>query len=168
MQAATHLYTRHVVGAPSLAEDVAPSFRISLVRTGEGPDASWVADVDDVPNCSATAATPEDAIRRAWAAAEESLGTAPTTPRHSGKLLVRMPATLHDDLARMAETEGVSLNQFITGVLAGAAEWRTGGERAAADASASRLTRIVLLANFTVVLIAAIVAVGLLVTAWRG
>ena len=35
-----------------------------------------------------------------------------------------MPATLHDELARAAESEGVSLNQLITGVLAGAVEWR--------------------------------------------
>ena len=48
--------------------------------------------------------------------------------RHSGKLLVRMPATLHDELAKAAEAEGVSLNQLITGALASAVGWRGSGE----------------------------------------
>ena len=34
---------------------------------------------------------------------------------HSGKLLVRMPRTLHADLAAAADQEGVSLNAFIVG-----------------------------------------------------
>jgi RNA polymerase sigma-B factor len=37
---------------------------------------------------------------------------------HSGRLLVRMPQTLHSELARVAEPEGVSLNTLITGALA--------------------------------------------------
>ncbi len=47
---------------------------------------------------------------------------------HSGRLLVRMPATLHDELANAAETEGVSLNQFITSALADAVEWKQDDE----------------------------------------
>ena len=35
-------------------------------------------------------------------------------PAPSGRLLLRMPAALHAELARTAEREGVSLNQFIT------------------------------------------------------
>ena len=122
-----------------------------------------------MPGCSSTATTPEDAVRRAWAAAEESQGTAYANPRRSGKLLVRMPATLHDDLARMAESEGVSLNQLITGVLAGAVEWRSGGSSPGSeDERSTRLHRIALLANFAVVLLAAVIAVALLVMAWQG
>jgi predicted RNase H-like HicB family nuclease len=166
---ATHLYTRNVVAASSLAEDLARSSRISLVRAGDGADAVWLAEVEDMPGCSATAATPEDAVRRAWAAAEESLGTTYENPRRSGKLLVRMPATLHDDLARVAESEGVSLNQLITGVLAGAVEWRSSepslGSR---NEPATRLNRIALLANFAVVLLAAAIAVAVLVAALQG
>src|SRR2546429_7082400 len=40
--------------------------------------------------------------------------------RHSGRLLLRMPAGLHEELARAAARNGVSLNPFITSVLAGA------------------------------------------------
>lgn len=181
-----------IAGAPSPARDVA-SHRISLVRTGEGPDVTWLAEIEELPNCSARGATPEEAVRRVWDAAEGRLGQAkeregggdgkqPTTAaRHSGKLLVRMPATLHDELARAAESEGVSLNQLITGALAGAVEWRTTGEHApptkgiaaASDPSAGdhrlsgRLARVALAANFAVVLVAAMIAITLLVVAWR-
>jgi predicted HicB family RNase H-like nuclease len=171
-----------VVGAPSISTDVAPTFRISLVRVGELPDAAWLAEVEDHPQFSARGATPEEAARRAWAAIEESrlavgevADEAPPAPRHSGKLLVRMPATLHDELARTAESEGVSLNQLITGILASSVEWRSndgssrasGAARMADPAARShRLTRTVLAANFALVLLAGIVAVALLLTAW--
>lgn len=101
-------------------------------------------------------------------------------PRHSGKLLVRMPATLHDELARVAEAEGVSLNQLITGALASAVGWRGTGERPAsseAEGEASspatepalspRLTRVALVANLVVLAIAAAAAIALLVAAWQ-
>jgi RNA polymerase sigma-B factor len=97
--------------------------------------------------------------------------------KHSGKLLVRMPATLHDELARAAETEGVSLNQWITSALASAVGWRTDdrpakttGEDAQGEAAPSlspRVTRVALAANLAVVLIAAIAAIALLVAAWQ-
>jgi predicted HicB family RNase H-like nuclease len=181
------LYTRNVVRVPSLAEDAASSYRISLIRSGEGSDAPWLAEVDGLPNCSARGSTPEEAVRRAWAAVEELTTTVrdadeeakpPVAPRHSGKLLVRMPATLHDELARAAEAEGVSLNQLITGVLAGAVEWRAGDEQPQRaigttahpvedQALSVRLTRAALAANLAVVLVAGIVAILLLIVAWR-
>jgi hypothetical protein len=43
----------------------------------------------------------------------------------SGRLLLRMPSTLHEDVARAAAAEGISLNQFICSTLAGAVEWRS-------------------------------------------
>jgi predicted RNase H-like HicB family nuclease len=169
---------------PSLTEDRAAPYRISLARTGDGPDASWLAEVDDLPDCSARGGSPVEAVQRAWAAIEAttavaeaptnaSVGRAPKpVAQHSGKLLVRMPATLHDELARAAEAEGVSLNQLITGVLASAVEWRTDGRRApssdpAAHEQTGRLTRIALAANLAAVLVAATVAITLLVVAWR-
>ncbi len=44
---------------------------------------------------------------------------------HSGRLLVRMPKSLHAELARSAERDGTSLNAFIVGALSGAVGWRT-------------------------------------------
>jgi hypothetical protein len=156
---------------------------MSLVRVTDEAGVAWLAEVEDFPESPARATTPEEAVRRAWAAVEES-NAAPTgdrvalsspaaTPRHSGKLLVRMPATLHDELAQAAESEGVSLNQLINGILAGAVQWRS--VDAATDSGATqgrwqsaRLTPIVLGANFAVVLVAAIVAIAVLVVALLG
>jgi antitoxin HicB len=39
---------------------------------------------------------------------------------YSGKLLVRMPKSLHRRLAETAENEGVSLNQYIVSLLSAA------------------------------------------------
>lgn len=156
--------------APSLSEDRTASYRVSLVRTGEGPASTWLAQVDELPNYSARGATPEEAVRRVWAAASRSTGEdTAEAPRRSGKLLVRMPATLHDELAAAAEREGVSLNQLITGVLAASVEWRAGEAGPARSYSLpARLTPFALVANLTVVLVAAIVAITVLIVAWRG
>lgn len=184
MQSQIGLYTGNVVRVPSLAEDTAPSYRISLIRSGEGPDASWLAEVEGLPNCSRRGATPDEAVQQAWAAVEElttppreAVGQSAPEPkaaaRHSGKLLVRMPATLHDELARAAEAEGVSLNQLITGVLASAVEWRSGDERPRGatpppeQTLSGRLTRAALAANLAVVLVVAVVAIALLIVALR-
>src|SRR3954469_3929826 len=84
----------------------------------------------------------------------------------SGKLLVRMPRTLHADLARAADTEGVSLNQLIVGALTSAVSWRrTGGAAAAPAQPRSRTLTVVLAANLAVLAVAAVVAVAALVAA---
>ncbi|MGB2953907.1 MAG: toxin-antitoxin system HicB family antitoxin [Gaiellaceae bacterium] len=105
---------------------------------------------------------------------------------HSGRLLLRMPQTLHAELARSAEAEGVSLNQFITSALASAVGWRhadegaktaappNGGDGSAAPVESSesspsraKLITLALAANFVVVAATAVVAIGLLIVAWR-
>ena len=161
-----------MVGALSTAVQPAQEHRISLVRVTDGAGEEWLAEVEDFPQLSARASSPEEAARRAWAAIEASSGGplgdgSGRTSSHSGKLLVRMPATLHDELARTAEREGVSLNQLITGVLASSVAWRSAARANAGAADRSmRLTRTVLAANFAVVVLAAVVAVSLLLTAW--
>jgi len=95
---------------------------------------------------------------------------------HSGRLLVRMPQSLHAELARVAEHEGVSLNTLITGALASSVGWRDGSVEglAVVDAGAEddrpapqrpRWTSIALAANLVVVVLAAAVAIVLLVVA---
>jgi RNA polymerase sigma-B factor len=91
-------------------------------------------------------------------------------PSHSGRLLVRMPQSLHAELARTAEREGVSLNTLITGALASAVGWREGAVDGLADArdeqrDRPRWTTIALAANLVVVVLAAVVAIVLLVIA---
>jgi predicted HicB family RNase H-like nuclease len=165
-----------MAGAPSITVQREHARRISLVRVTDGSGEEWLAEVEDDPKLSARAASPEEAARRAWEAVEASFDapaadaadpSSRPAPSHSGKLLVRMPATLHDELARTAESEGVSLNQLITGVLASSVAWRSPKSASVNDGDGStRLTRTVLAANFAVVLLATVVALSLLVTAW--
>lgn len=184
------MYTPTMVGAPSLAVESAHTYRISLERSGKGADVTWLAVVDELPNCSARGATAEEALRLAWTAANEATGlgestesVVPTTgARHSGRLLVRMPATLHDELARAAALEGVSLNLLITGTLAAAMRWRApdgngsalGPVQISGDSDPSRSgsgwlsarsTRLALVANAVVLVIAAIAAIALAIVA---
>jgi hypothetical protein len=96
---------------------------------------------------------------------------APQPATHSGRLLVRMPQSLHAELARVAEREGVSLNAFITGALASAVGWRDGAvdglETTEPEPAPRRRSwmSIALAANLVVVVLVAIVAIVLLVIA---
>ncbi|MEN3280115.1 MAG: polymerase sigma-B factor [Solirubrobacteraceae bacterium] len=96
---------------------------------------------------------------------------APQQATHSGRLLVRMPQSLHAELARVAEREGVSLNALITGALASAVGWRDGavdGLETTDGTPAQRRPQwitIALAANLVVVVLAAVVAIVLLVIA---
>jgi predicted RNase H-like HicB family nuclease len=157
-------------------------------------DDQWVATIDALPGCTARGATPDEAVERAgeamtaWLASARREGKNVPEPKtaqsHSGRLLLRMPQTLHAELARIAEREKVSLNQFITDVLAGALGWRTTGQKpragravrprdvnddkadqATVDASeeGSRFSSTVLVVNGILVALAAIVAIVVLV-----
>lgn len=53
----------------------------------------------------------------------------PNERRHfGGRVLVRMPASLHQDLVEAAEADGVSLNQFVCALLASGMRWRQSGD----------------------------------------
>ena len=93
---------------------------------------------------------------------------------HSGRLLVRMPQALHAELARAAEREAVSLNALITRTLAGAVGWQDAeeGDRPPAPARepsgrGRSWTTIALAANLVAVVVAALVAIVLLVVAFK-
>ena len=120
---------------------------------------------------AAVAADEAEAYPRDQMAIREVEERAPQQATHSGRLLVRMPQSLHAELARVAEREGVSLNALITGALASAVGWRDGavdGLETTDDAPAQRRpqwTTIALAANLVVVVLAAAVAIVLLVIA---
>lgn len=165
-------------------------YRIAVERGDELGRAGWVAHVDELPGCSATGDTPEQAEARVRAAmrrwfelaiaegrdipAPRATAAAPATASsHSGRLLLRMPSALHADLASAAEREGVSLNQLIVGLLSrslavsgedgrGAAAI---GSEPAAGARESRTLRLALAANLVVLVVAGAIAVVLLVVA---
>jgi hypothetical protein len=95
---------------------------------------------------------------------------------HSGRLLLRMPGSLHAELAREAEQHGTSLNQLIVGLLSRAISdgssslpappAETADAGVAADAIAQRRLGIALAVNLVVLVVAALVAIGLLIGAW--
>lgn len=82
-----------------------------------------------------------------------------------------MPAGLHGELARASDREGVSLNQFITSVLAGAVGWGREDGTVAPGSSGiakprSRWLMVLLAANLVLVAAAAVSAIVFLVAAW--
>src|SRR5207248_2501714 len=109
-------------------------YHVTLVRDGDGDDGPWVAQVEELAGCTSRAETAEQAasgIQQAmsdWITEALREGREVPEPKpvdeHSGRLLLRMPRTLHAELTRLAEREGVSLNQFITDALASAVGWR--------------------------------------------
>lgn len=159
---------------------------------------AWTAQVEELPGCEARARTEAEALAGARAAMADWIADAlehdrPVPPpreaaTHSGRLLVRMPQSLHGELARAADREHVSLNALIVGILGGAVAWRqpaapastppAGATSETADESdpasetaddpepdRARLLTTALRVNVVVVVLAGLVAVALLVAA---
>jgi predicted RNase H-like HicB family nuclease len=118
-------------------------YHINLAQDGEENGGKWIATAEELPDCSSRGDTAEEAIAglknamAAWISAALKEGRDIPEPRskssHSGRLLLRMPRTLHAALVAAAERENVSLNQFITDSLASVVGWRraTAGESGA-------------------------------------
>jgi RNA polymerase sigma-B factor len=98
-----------------------------------------------------------------------------TGSSHSGRFLVRMPSTLHEQLAQAAEREQVSLNRFVTDALATtvsparddqpASQPPPAAEATDGGAPPARTIRMVIAANLAVVVVSVAVAGVLLVLA---
>jgi RNA polymerase sigma-B factor len=83
----------------------------------------------------------------------------------SGRLLLRLPRSLHDDLAEAAARDGVPLNTYITGKLAAALD--ADGAPAPAAAPAGGPSRL-LIVNALVIALAALAGLALLLQALLG
>ena len=102
-------------------------YPVTLARHVEGEVARWVAEVNDLPGCVSDGATPDEAIenlrdaKELWLETQIELGNPIPEPSriedYSGRLLIRMPRSLHQRLASQAQREGVSLNQHLVGLL---------------------------------------------------
>jgi RNA polymerase sigma-B factor len=113
-----------------------------------------------------TPGTPRAAPAAQAAAAQEAAAKARSG--HSGRLMLRMPQSLHADLAEAAEHEDVSLNQYITNTLAASLGWRTEGSEPPETAPPSdppEWLPAALVTNIIVIVIAGLVALALLVIA---
>ncbi|MDI6631063.1 MAG: type II toxin-antitoxin system HicB family antitoxin [Bacillota bacterium] len=91
-------------------------------------DDLWVAAVPELPGCSTHGKTRAEALANIEEAIDEWVATAqekgwpipaPKTglEEYSGRFVVRLPKSLHRQLARLAEAEGVSLNQYVVYLL---------------------------------------------------
>ena len=89
-------------------------------------------------------------------------------PAPSGRLLLRMPRTLHAELAQAAEREGTSLNQFITAALATKIGSGPDEPRSESNQTQSRVIAAALVANAVVIGLAAVVAIVVLIVALLG
>jgi antitoxin HicB len=91
-----------------------------IVECEEG---GYFARVPDLPGCMTQAETLKELLanlseaREVWLEGALEAGEEIPLPggegRSSGRLLLRMPRSLHARLARDAEREGVSLNQYV-------------------------------------------------------
>ena len=87
------------------------------------PEGGYVAEIKDLPGCLTQGETLEETMININEARELCIETAyeagdniplPTTDdSYSGKLMLRIPKSLHRRLAEIAKTEGVSLNQYL-------------------------------------------------------
>ena len=180
----------------TLAQYLALPYHFDVRAEREGEQSSWTASVEELPNCVARADTPEDAIARLRPAMESWLtsaiaehreiplpgGEAPksrSNRSYSGRFLVRMPKSLHEQLALAAEQEQTSFNRLVTDMLTAAvargdlgkppttteAHRAESGSAAPSKRASPRSIRIVLATNLVVVVVAGILAVVLLVLA---
>ena len=99
-------------------------YSVTLDPAAEG---GYVAHIKDLPGCFTQGETLEETManiqeaRELWIETAAEMGDPIPLPsnaiEYSGKLLLRMPKSLHRDLAEKAELEAVSLNHYISSLL---------------------------------------------------
>ena len=100
------------------------SIRPLSIEEGGG----FLAEYPDLPGCMADGETIEEALHEgedavnAWLATAKAEGVKIPEPnkfrKYSGQFRARLPISLHAELARRAEVEGVSLNTLAITLLA--------------------------------------------------
>ncbi len=98
------------------------------ITVHEDPQGGFVAEIKDLPGCLTQAETAEQVLssieeaKRAWITAAYEMGQEIPIPgemdEFKGKVLLRISRSLHRELARVAEIQGVSLNQYASNTLA--------------------------------------------------
>jgi predicted HicB family RNase H-like nuclease len=96
---------------------------IGIEEDNEG--SCYVARLQEIPYLIGTGNTPESAIkeleinkRLKFETDIESGIPIPEPNKYSGQFHIRVGTSIHESLARLASAENVSLNQYITNVLA--------------------------------------------------
>ncbi len=99
---------------------------------------TFTALIREFPGCVSQGDSPAEAYAnledaaKAWIGAALDLGQSIPAPRavesHGGRVLLRLPRSLHREASEAAERDGTSLNQFIVAAVA----YRLGGKAAEA------------------------------------
>jgi RNA polymerase sigma-B factor len=183
----------------TLADYLELPYHVAVKSEGNGA-AGWSASVEELPGCTTRGGTPDEAVEMLRPAMQTWLETAlaerreiplPSTAAqtskhrsassHSGRFLVRMPGSLHQELARAAEHRQVSLNRFVTDALAASVSSSPEAQRATpskgreqqnaepvkrtSERRPPRAFRVALATNLAMVAFAGAVAIVLLVLA---
>jgi predicted RNase H-like HicB family nuclease len=99
----------------------------AIISPAEDNDGSicYVARLLELPHCIGVGKTPEEAVseleihKRLKLEGHLELGfPIPEPSRYTGQFHLRVGTSLHESLARLAELEDISLNQYITNILA--------------------------------------------------
>lgn len=103
-------------------------YTVSVEPQDDGKGVYYIAKMVELPDLFMTGDTREEAIteleavKRDWIAEYLKLGNKMPMPlksrNYSGKIIVRMPLSLHEALALKSESEEVSLNQYMVTALA--------------------------------------------------
>ena len=102
----------------------------------EAPEGGYFIGIEELRGCYAQGETVEEAFemieiaKKLWMESVYEDGQEIPEPAglqgYSGKILVRAPTSLHKALDRMADKEGVSLNQFLVATLSKAVGFEEG------------------------------------------
>lgn len=153
-------------------------YRIMVVRDDHDSH-PWRAAVEELVGCEARGVTAAEAVGQIPGALAEWVEDAYAAGReipepwdardYSGKLLVRMPKSVHRELAHSAERDHVSLNAYINALLTSTVAWskdaRAEPPAEARDGEADprqRLLLIAIVANCVLLALATIVGIVLL------
>jgi antitoxin HicB len=130
----------------SLQDALSRDYRFDVIADEDG---GFVIRFPDLPGCITQVERIEEVgaaaeeIRTLWLETAAEMGQelpAPTYPdEFSGKFNVRIPKSLHRDLVRQAEREGVSLNQLVVSLLSDRSKW---GDQWREAKSTAKLTKV--------------------------
>jgi predicted RNase H-like HicB family nuclease len=112
------------------------SYPVTLYPEVEG---GYTVEIKGLPGCISQGETLEEAMemieeaRQLWLEVAyehgDNIPLPSTDESYSGRVLLRMPRSLHRRLAESAEHEGVSLNQYLVALLSERNALRSGGRR---------------------------------------
>jgi len=100
-------------------------YTIVLRKEESAGEWAWVASAAELPGCTAVESSPEEALRHiresivTWLEVQgERRGHIPDPyGRPSGHFTVRIPSWVHRELKLQAQSDGTSLNQYVTSIL---------------------------------------------------